>query len=157
MKYEVIGWTDYENYSLEDGVIDDDAVEAVIEDIRSHGYKFTGYHHQERDNCVPVLNDGLARRFSRRGFAAVMAKAHGYNEPMDYVFFMEDFSIREEALRFPTFGRRYFPPDGESEEEDILADPGDEYPAALREFLIAHNIIKPEDTETDPTSTEEKK
>ena len=132
MKYEVIGWTDYENYSLEDGVIDDDAVEAVIEDIRSHGYMFTGYHHQERDNCVPVLNDGLARRFSRRGFAAVMAKAHGYNEPMDYVFFMEDFSIREEALSFPTFGRRYYAASEEDGDGDLLGILSEDELASLR-------------------------
>ena len=157
MKYEVIGWTDYDGRTVDSAPIDDDAVEAVIEDIRSHGYKFTGYHHQEYPNCVPVLSDGYCRLFSRRSFAAVMAKAHGYTDDMAYVRFMEDFSIRESALRFPSFGRSYFPPDGDSEEEDILADLGDEYPAALREFLIAHNIIKPEDTETDPTSTEEKK
>ena len=121
MKREVIGWIDYENYAVEDGVIDDTAVEAVIEDIRSHGYMFTGYHHQEHYNCVPVLDDGLARRFSRRSFAAGMARAHGYTEPMDYVRFMEDFSIREKALRFPTFARTYFPP-SEEEEDDSEDD-----------------------------------
>ena len=120
MKYEVIGWTDYDCRTAECAPVDDDAVEAVIADIREHGYMFTGYHHQEYPNCVPVLSDGYCRLFSRRNFAAVMAKAHGYNEPMDYVFFMEDFSIREEALHFPSFGRTYFPPDLNSDEDEEL-------------------------------------
>ena len=157
MKYEVIGWTDYDARTADCAPIDDDAVEAVIADIKEHGYLFSGYHHQEYPNCVPVLSDGFCRLFSRRNFAAVMAKAHGYTDDMAYVFFMEDFSIREEALCFPSFGRAYFPPDWKPDEEDSEESeedgdgeatvPTEDYLDFLRRFLEER---KPDDsTETD--------
>lgn len=87
MKYKVIGWTYYDNHAIEEGRNTWAARNAIVDEIKKHGYVFTGYDHQERDNCVPVLNDGRLRRFSQRGFGDIMAEAHGCTGSMDYSLF----------------------------------------------------------------------
>lgn len=116
MKYKVIGYTDYDWSEFEDGENTDAAIEAIIEDIKSHGYCFSGYAHQEYDNGVPVLNDGLARRFSQRGWGGVMAKAHGFMGYMDYSSFAFSFGYDEEKM--PPLDRAITP----DEVEDIISE-----------------------------------
>jgi uncharacterized repeat protein (TIGR02543 family) len=89
-------------------------------------------------NGTVVATNITATSFDLKGYAPgvlkieVTAKAHGYNEPMDYVFFMEDFSIREEALRFPTFGRRYYAASEEDGDGDLLGVLSEDELASLR-------------------------
>ena len=65
MKYTVIGWTEYDNDRIETGENDDEAVEAIIADIRANGYCFSGWAHQELHCGAPVLSDQKKRLFSQ--------------------------------------------------------------------------------------------
>ena len=83
MKLKVIGWTSYST-PLKQGKVSWAAQYAIIEEIKKHGYSFSGWAHQEGYGCAPVLNDGKVYRFSQRGWGGIMAEAHGYTGSMDY-------------------------------------------------------------------------
>ncbi len=88
MKLRVIGWTHYDSYGFCEGENTWAVRAAVVDEIKSKGYSFTGQDHQLMPNCAPVLNDGMMRTFSLRGFADIMAEAHGYTGVTDYAMFM---------------------------------------------------------------------
>ena len=100
MKYKVIGWTYFDGDEFPDGDITFAVRHAIVDDIRKRGYLFSGYDHQEMLCCCPVLNDGKKRSFSQRGFADVMAEAHGECEPYSYARYM--MGIREEYVKRPS-------------------------------------------------------
>lgn len=87
MKYSIIGWTEYDDESFPTAQVSYAIKHAVIDDIKEHGYCFTGYHHQEFEKCAPVLNTGEKVLFSQRGFGDVMATAHGMDGLYDYSLF----------------------------------------------------------------------
>lgn len=99
MKYKVIGWTYQENYDLENAPLTFASRHAIVDEIKKHGYLFSGYEHQEYHYGCPVLNDGKKRMLSQRGFAGIMAEAHGELEPYSYAKYM--FGINKEALVTP--------------------------------------------------------
>lgn len=86
MKYKVIGWTNYEDSTLESTPPTDAAVYAIVDNIRSNGYRFTGFHHQE-EHAIPILNDGKKRLFSQRGFGGLMASVYHLDGIFDYAKF----------------------------------------------------------------------
>ncbi len=75
MKFEVIGWTYYEDdYPVHEG--DEESVfRAVVKAVREGGYKFGGNSHDSALSGVPVLNDGTMACFSWRVWGGVMAEA----------------------------------------------------------------------------------
>ncbi len=89
MKYEVIGWTycGTQAYTVHKDItvcVDN----AIIEEIRKHGYLFGGDVHE---NYCPVLNDGTYVSYSWRGWGRIMALAHGIEDELGYMFaYMED-------------------------------------------------------------------
>ncbi|MCD8372811.1 MAG: hypothetical protein LUD27_05885 [Clostridia bacterium] len=87
MKYRVVGWTSYDDYSVKDGDLTYAAYTTIIDEIRSEKLFFSGYDHQERSYCVPVLNDGKKRIFSQRSWGGLMAEAYGYYGRFDYSLF----------------------------------------------------------------------
>ena len=90
MKYKVIGWTYYEDDTVLSYDGDDSFAQrnAIIDEIRKHKYRFSGWHHQESwENCVPILNDGRKRLFSQRGWGGIMAEAYGQLGDYDYATF----------------------------------------------------------------------
>lgn len=120
MKWKVVGWTYYENYLVEDEDSSDAVVYAIIDEIKKNGYLFSGYDHQERLYCVPVMNDGKKRTFSQRTFGNIMAIAHGYTGRYDYSLF--SFGINEEACVMPNDGfyEESFVPEKDINEEFVL-------------------------------------
>lgn len=102
MKYKVIGWTWYEDYSIpfSDKRIGFAERNAIIDEIKKHKYLFTGWDHQESwDNCVPVLNDGKKRGFSQRGWGGVMAEAYERMGDYDYANFTFHGSLKESGKK----------------------------------------------------------
>lgn len=76
MKFEVIGWTNYEDEKYPAHCGDYDAVDrAVAEAIRTGGFRFGGDTHQSDDACTPVLSDGTRAQFSFREWGYIMAEA----------------------------------------------------------------------------------
>ncbi len=76
MKFEVIGWTHYEDdtYPIHRG--DYGAVDLAVEEaVRAGGYRFGGDTHQGGETCTPVLNDGTRVLYSFREWGYVMAEA----------------------------------------------------------------------------------
>lgn len=99
MRLKVVGWTEYDLHEFKEGANTWAVRMALVDDIKKNGYFFSGYDHQERDNCAPVFNDGKMRRFSQRGFADIMAEAQGDNDYMGYARYM--FGLEPSACRFP--------------------------------------------------------
>ena len=98
MKKAVLGWDWYDDdrfMPVPDGVITEEIWDAVLQDVIEHGYLFTGEDQQEEPYCCPVMDDYRIARFSRRGFAHLMAEAHGETGEYDYARYMEGFSIKE--------------------------------------------------------------
>lgn len=105
MKYKVIGWIWYEDYSVPfyDKTITFAQRNAIIDEIKKNRYLFSGWHHQEYwGNCVPILNDGKKRGFSQRGWGGVMAEAYGEIEDYSYANYTFSESLRHSSLRFPS-------------------------------------------------------
>ena len=115
MKLKVIGWVWYEDTTYGGGEVDYAAYNAILDDVKEHGYRFTGFHHQEMFDCVPVLNDGKMRRFSQRSWGGLMAAAEGlkgryaysvyafyspFNENDDFVT-PKDCDVDESLIRTP--------------------------------------------------------
>lgn len=88
MKIKVVGWTYYDCYDFQEGDGGWAVRMAVVDEIKKNGYLFSGWDHQESLYCAPVFNDGKMRRFSQRGFADIMAEAHGETGYMDYASYM---------------------------------------------------------------------
>ena len=99
MKYKVIGWTFSENYDIENAPLTFAARHAIVDEIIKNGYLFSGYDHQEAWYGCPVLNDGKKRMCSQRGFAGIMAEAHGETELYSYSRYM--FGIPQENMTTP--------------------------------------------------------
>ena len=99
MKIKVVGWTCYDFYDFPEGEQSWAVRMAVVDEIKKNNYFFSGWDHQESLYGAPVFNDGKMRRFSQRGFADIMAEAHGDTGYMDYSLYM--FGIKPEALRLP--------------------------------------------------------
>ena len=76
MKYKVIGWTDYEDERYDNEPLTFASRHAIVDCIKAHGYRFSGWEHQESLYGCPVLNDGKKRTCTQRGFGSIMAEAH---------------------------------------------------------------------------------
>ncbi len=84
MKLKVVGWTyDYDG-CFEEAQDSFAAQAAIIDEIRANGYMFSGWNHQETENCVPVLSDGKMRCYSQRGWGGIMAEAWENGNTMGY-------------------------------------------------------------------------
>ncbi len=101
MKIKVIGWTTYDDYTVSEGEHSFASNEAIIDDIRKHGYEFTGWDHQETPNCVPVLSDGKSRTFSQRGWGGIMGEAYGLTGDMDYCKYAFNYCFPPERCTYP--------------------------------------------------------
>ena len=84
MKYKVVGWTYFEDEDYPEEECSEACALAIIDDIREHGYEFTGYGHQNYLDGTPVLSDGKRRCFTERGWGRIMARAHGMMGVYDY-------------------------------------------------------------------------
>ncbi len=106
MKCRVVGWTTYDSrdFSYVDNYVTDAEKYAIIDEIRKHKYLFSGWHHQEHENCVPVLSDGKERIFSSRYWGGIMAEAYGKTGEWDYALFSFHSDIAEESLCIPQDG-----------------------------------------------------
>ncbi len=99
MKSYVIGWTHFDNEEIESAECGFADCQAIVEDIREHGYSFSGYAHQEFQGGAPVMNDGRIRRFSKRNWGSTMASAHKSPHPLDYTLWAEAFATEEAELK----------------------------------------------------------
>ena len=120
MKLKVIGWT-YYGTQLPQGKLGWAARNAIIDDIKEHGYLFSGWAHQEGNFCAPVLNDGKIYRFSQRGWGGVMAEAHGYTGRMDYTLFAFAGDRKKEIRPDGGYDQRKFEPQGSLNERFELS------------------------------------
>lgn len=123
MKYRVVGWTDYDGDDAPDSESPIGFAErhAIVDDIKQNGYLFTGWDHEERLGCTPVLNDGKKRCFSQRGFGSVMAEAHGETDPYAYAHYTFMESITKRILPKTEYDPRHFTPERDLAEHLSLA------------------------------------
>ena len=107
-KVKVVGWVDYDDgYFPSREKNDADALDAIVEEIRAHGYLFGGDAHQDKSGCTPVLSDGTKAIFSWRGWGYVIAVAydlHGADGKYDHLCGYMDDMIKPEARRYPVKG-----------------------------------------------------
>lgn len=110
MKFEVIGWTNYDDETYPEHQGDFGAVEfAVAEAIRRGGYRFGGDTHQGAETGTPVLNDGTRACFSFREWGYLMAEALSLEGP-DGPAYMEWYMDLEKELSGDV--ELVLPPDG---------------------------------------------
>ena len=79
---KVTGWTDLEDGRYPHDPADDsmetfiEARNAVIDEIRKHGYKFSGIYHQDGMTGVPIIDDNWLFGVSQRSWGQIMAEAY---------------------------------------------------------------------------------
>ena len=92
MPLKVVGYTKHPDNSgdmlwhmdFQGGREDVEAAEnAIIEDIRKHGYVFSGNYHQYGQNGAPVFSDGTLCMCSMRHWGDIMYRAIGAGEDED--------------------------------------------------------------------------
>lgn len=91
---KLIGWTNYDssypNISF-DVYPQQVILSLLIEEIKSHQYKFSGADHQNHDCCVPLFSNGKALRCSMRAWGVIMASAYSDKDhKYDYMDFYLD-------------------------------------------------------------------
>ena len=97
MKLRVVGWV--APYAvIEEGEMSWAVRNAIIDELRKHGYIFSGPTQGDSHDCTPVLNNGKKYLFSTRGWADVMAEAQGYTGSMDYMRFYMPLGYENEIL-----------------------------------------------------------
>ncbi len=101
MKLRVIGWTYYDDLHFDEAEGTYASHAAIIDDIKKHGYNFTGWHHQEEENGAPVLSDGKIRRYSQRGWGGVMADVYGEDDPFAYASYAFYPGLYEVEVKMP--------------------------------------------------------
>ncbi len=112
MKFEVIGWTYYENRAYPEHKGDHGAVNrAVIQAIREGGYRFGGNSHEDAMTGVPVLNDGTKACYSWRGWGMIMALALELKNEKGYAYMQWYMDTMDELLGGPR-RERVLPPWG---------------------------------------------
>ena len=136
MKYKVIGWTAYDDEEVKEarGCIGFAERNAIIDDIRAHGYLFSGWDHQESWDCVPILNDGKKRCYSQRSWGGIMAEAHGMMGNYDYARFTFYESLDRSKCVYPKSADypRDFTPETDLNEHFELAVSEDIFALAKR-------------------------
>ena len=120
MKWRIVGWTEYDDFTVECEDSSYAVTNVVIDEIKKKGYCFSGWAHQELINGAPVFNDGKKRLFSARTFGGLMANAHGYKGPRDYSLFA--FQMRKEEMppRTASFFADTFTPETDLNEEFVI-------------------------------------
>lgn len=87
---KIIDWTNWDNtkykemfsYTEERDWDAIDKIETIIsEELRKHGYKFTGDYHQNGEYGVPVFDNGTVYHCTQRTWGSIMARA--YPEEID--------------------------------------------------------------------------
>ena len=113
MKYQVIGWTNYDNrkYPAFNGRIEEyvAARNAIIDELREKGFRFSGDYHQYGDSGCPILNDGTCFTVSSREWGAIMAEALYVDNSDGFAYmewYMDSFSRRgeERDIVYPSAG-----------------------------------------------------
>ena len=141
MKWRVVGWTYYDS-SLQEGDWSWAVHNAIVDDVKKNGYLFSGFSHQEGYNCVPVLNDGKARRFTQRSWGGIIAEARGYTGGMDYVkfaFMMErDKEIRPQI----EFDENSFTPETDLNESFVIEVSQNDFDGAVRGGIKLDDLIE---------------
>ena len=137
MKLRVVGWTYYD-----DDLLHDDswaARMAAVDDIKKHGYEFSGWSHQECECCAPVFNNGKMLCYSQRGWGSVMAEAHGYTGRLDYTmyaFIIDPEQLDAEIHPTDKFDEENFVPEIDLNERFELAVAQDIFDAAQNDGEI---------------------
>ena len=137
MKLRVVGWAEYDDAPyIPEGVAGWAARNAIIDDIKKHGYFFSGWAHQEGYNCAPVLNDGKLYCFSQRGWGGIMAEAHDELERMAYARY--SFAMEKEQEVRPTirYSKLNFTPETDLNEKFNLSVDKSVFDAAKTESEI---------------------
>jgi ASC-1-like (ASCH) protein len=101
MKYQIIGWTDYDDDDYpEHGGITAYIRRLIVEEIRKNEYFFGGDMHEY---YCPVLNDGTLVSFSWRGWGGVMAEAWNVEDTNGYAYmfgYMNEL-MDKDRLKYP--------------------------------------------------------
>ena len=77
----IIGWTEWDNPKYErlyPQTYEEylQVEEAITNELRSKGYKFTGDYHQNGDFGVPILDNGMVYQCTQRCWGEIMASAY---------------------------------------------------------------------------------
>ena len=89
---KVTDWTDWDNEKYEElpNKMSKEAFDAVVDEVREKGYKFSGYTHQQNRLGCPILDNKYRYNVSCRMWGDIMAHAYGLykdeEDDMAYVY-----------------------------------------------------------------------
>ena len=141
MKLRVVGWVS--SYAeIERGEVSWAARNAIIDELRKHGYVFPGTVHGD-SGTVPVLNNGRKYLFSTRGWGDIMAEAQGHTGSMDYT--MYDLPMSSKALNLPDTDLNEFEFVSPEEMDEIIQFDEDDIESGYRDYVRSTaKVLKPE-------------
>lgn len=83
---KVTGWTDYDHDLPEvPDELQREAQEAIIQEIRTKGYRFSGYEHQNDKHGTPIIDGKYKFICSSRTWGGIMADALECKDWRDYL------------------------------------------------------------------------
>lgn len=104
MKYQVIGWTSNRSgdfLSLDKEDINDEVKEAISKEIRLHHYLFNSYDYENKESCVPVLNNYRKVILPKEEFALLFKSSFDYLKNIDISLFLDESLIDEKDKKYP--------------------------------------------------------
>ena len=141
MKLRVVGWSS--TYAdVEAGEVSWAVRNAIIDEIRKHGYEFSGPTHGDCYGCTPILNNGKKYLFSTRGWGDIMAEAQGYTGSMDYMIYY--MPMYPEPEKCPDTKLNEFNYVSIAEMDEILDFDKEDYENGYRDEIIANEVLKVE-------------
>lgn len=77
---KVTGWTNWDDQNYDEfyGTVaaENEVMQAVVDEIRKHGYKFTGEYHQYGDYGAPIIDGKWKYTLGQRRWGHVMVRAY---------------------------------------------------------------------------------
>lgn len=141
MKLRVVGWSST-CAGVEAGEVTWAVRNAIIDEIKEHGYEFSGPTHGDCYGCTPVLNNGKKYLFSTRGWGDIMAEAHGYTGSMDYMIYYMPMEPGTEVL--PDTELNEFNYVSVEEMDEILDFDEEDYENGFRYEIVNNEVLKVE-------------
>ena len=94
-KYEITGWTFWEDESYRDikeviNIEEQNLLMKVIADyLKENDYYFSGETHQDSPVGVPIINNKYLARFSQRQWGTIVAISKGMDVKKDHLAYVE--------------------------------------------------------------------
>lgn len=103
---KITGWTDADNHkyiNIDESGFEFDELELrdlIVQELRAHGYKFTGEYHQYGRYGLPIIDGKYTVMYSQRMWGGIMEEAYPLHpgDRMAYCYWAWDVPEGEEQV-----------------------------------------------------------